>query len=248
MPACASVATMAIAMPVMPMHVAAARRLRVRQPTQRQDEQDGGDQVGERGQGRRASRPPHCFFLNICSMRWVTRKPPKMLTLASMTAMKPNPARPAGHGQPRRQHRAHHDHRGDRVGHRHQRRVQRRGDVPHHVVADEAGHHEDREQEDERLHRLGHRSGGDGHRRGLFGEHVWPGAASRPCLIGQLGGVHALGSPDQAAWLGCELRMHDGATARQQRAFDDLVTVREASARFASLSQNVVRNVSRLRA
>src|SRR5690606_12231139 len=34
------------------------------------------------------------------------------------------------------------DHAGDRVGHRHQRRVQRRGDAPHHVVADEDREHE----------------------------------------------------------------------------------------------------------
>ena len=30
------------------------------------------------------------LFLNIESMRWVTTKPPKMFTLASITAMKPN--------------------------------------------------------------------------------------------------------------------------------------------------------------
>ena len=30
------------------------------------------------------------FFLYMASMRWVTRKPPKMFTLASTNAMKPN--------------------------------------------------------------------------------------------------------------------------------------------------------------
>src|ERR1700761_7008295 len=38
--------------------------------------------------------------------------------------------RPAGRGEPCRQHGADDDHRGDRVGHRHQRRVERRRDVP----------------------------------------------------------------------------------------------------------------------
>src|SRR3546814_1581171 len=33
--------------------------------------------------------PPHFFFRHIDSMRWVTRKPPKMLTLARITARKP---------------------------------------------------------------------------------------------------------------------------------------------------------------
>src|ERR1700761_1247295 len=31
------------------------------------------------------------FFLYIASMRWVTRKPPKMFTLAKMSATKPKP-------------------------------------------------------------------------------------------------------------------------------------------------------------
>src|SRR5262249_21328880 len=47
--------------------------------------------------------------------------------------------------------RADHDDRRDRVGHRHQRRVQRRRDRPHHVVTDEYGEHENREAEHERI-------------------------------------------------------------------------------------------------
>src|SRR6201994_2754303 len=40
-----------------------------------------------------------------------------------------------------------HDHRGDRVGHRHQRRVQRRGYRPHHEIADEHRQHEKQKPE-----------------------------------------------------------------------------------------------------
>ena len=50
-----------------------------------------------------------------------------------------------------REQRADHDHRGDRVGHAHQRRVQRRRHRPHHVVADEHRQHEDRQAEHERI-------------------------------------------------------------------------------------------------
>src|SRR5260370_14158365 len=51
----------------------------------------------------RSSRGPHClrhhevhaahlvFFLYIPSMRWVTRKPPKMFTHAKVSATKPKP-------------------------------------------------------------------------------------------------------------------------------------------------------------
>src|SRR5260370_7912591 len=51
----------------------------------------------------RSSRGPHClrhhevhaahliFFLYIESMRWVTRKPPKILTHAKVNATKPKP-------------------------------------------------------------------------------------------------------------------------------------------------------------
>src|SRR5689334_22855000 len=45
--------------------------------------------------------------------------------------------------------RADHDHRGDRVGDRHQRRVQRGGHRPNHEIADEHGEHENRQPEHE---------------------------------------------------------------------------------------------------
>ena len=94
-------------------------------------------------------------------MRWVTRKPPKMLTEASTSATKPKRLRPARRRRrpPRaavdadREQRADDDHGGDGVGHRHQRRVQRRRHRPDHVVADEDRQHEDREAEDEGVDR-----------------------------------------------------------------------------------------------
>ena len=79
-------------------------------------------------------------------MRCVTMKPPKMLIEASATAMEPNSWATPSPFRPGRQQRADDDHRGDRVGDRHQRRMQRRRHPPHHVVADEAGQHEDGEQ------------------------------------------------------------------------------------------------------
>ena len=52
---------------------------------------------------------------------------------------------------------------------------------------------------------------------------------------------------DQAACGRQEVRMHDGAAAGQHDAFDDVVVSGSFGA-LASLSQNVVRKVSRLRA
>src|SRR5580692_8713249 len=61
--------------------------------------------------------------------------------------------RPAGargnHPDADGQQRADHDHRGDRVGHAHQRRMQRRRHRPHHEIADEHGKHENRQPEHE---------------------------------------------------------------------------------------------------
>jgi hypothetical protein len=83
----------------------------------------------------------------MASMRRVTRKPPKML----MPAMK-MPRAASMRDQPRARsdlhQRAENDDRRDRVGHRHQRRVQRMRHVPDHLEADEHRQHED----DEVLH------------------------------------------------------------------------------------------------
>src|SRR2546430_867457 len=66
--------------------IAAARRGRRGQPFQRQDEADRGDQVPQ----RELVGAHFCFFLNICSMRCVTRKPPATFTEASATAITPS--------------------------------------------------------------------------------------------------------------------------------------------------------------
>src|SRR6202158_5723032 len=55
----------------------------------------------------------------------------------------------ADHRDADREQRADHDHRGDRVGHRHQRRMQRWGHRPHHEIADKHGEHENRQPEHE---------------------------------------------------------------------------------------------------
>src|SRR4029077_21130660 len=69
----------------------------------------------------------------------------------------PRPARTAGdHADADREQRADHDHRGDRVGHRHQRRMQRRGHRPHHEIADENRKHVNRQPEHEGINDLGY--------------------------------------------------------------------------------------------
>ena len=80
---------------------------------------------------------------NIRSMRCVTRNPPAMLIVASRIAAAPRIT--AGRAWPAAelQHAADHDDAADRVGDAHQRRVQRRRDVPDDLPADDAGERED---------------------------------------------------------------------------------------------------------
>jgi hypothetical protein len=67
------------------------------------------------------SAGPHfSFFLYMASIRWVTRKPPKMLTDASTSATNPKPGRPAGQRSTNGQKRADDDDRGNRIRDRHQ--------------------------------------------------------------------------------------------------------------------------------
>jgi hypothetical protein len=89
------------------------------------------------------------YLRNISSMRRVTAKPPNMLIVASPMPPTGQPADPLVRprkvggdlGEIRRDlhQRADGDDAADRVGHAHQRRVQRGGDVSRHHVADEAG-------------------------------------------------------------------------------------------------------------
>src|SRR5215472_1448169 len=71
------------------VEIAGPRRLRRRQAAQRHDEADRRDQIKEGGETLAHRGPRYRFLWNICSMRWVTMKPPKMLTAASVTATKP---------------------------------------------------------------------------------------------------------------------------------------------------------------
>ena len=86
---------------------------------------------------------------NMASMRWVTAKPPKTLMLASRIADGRHERDHEG-GLADLQQRADEDDAGDRVGHRHQRGVQRVVHVPDDVVADHDGQREDRQVADER--------------------------------------------------------------------------------------------------
>ena len=90
---------------------------------------------------------------NICSMRWVTRKPPAMLIVASRTATAPRITDGDVERAADLQHAADDDDAADRVGDAHQRRVQRRRHVPDHLPADEAGQHEHGEVRQERRRR-----------------------------------------------------------------------------------------------
>src|SRR5271165_656311 len=175
------------------------------------------------------------FDLNIESMRCVTTKPPKMLTLASAVA------------ETGCKHGANDDDGADGVGDGHQRRMQRRCDIPDDVVADEARHQENGEQEDEGLDGMGHVRGNRGLRCGL-------------CLQGER--ARFIGNP--TGLIGYRLRVHgslvlyaacagakDGWMMAPFRVSSVPFTISSFSGRevvFASLSQKVVRNVRRLRA
>src|SRR5262249_21364722 len=73
------------------VQIPAPRRVRRGQAAQRHDEADGRDQVEKRREALAHRGPGVRYFLrwNICSIRCVTMKPPKMLTAASVTATKP---------------------------------------------------------------------------------------------------------------------------------------------------------------
>ena len=125
--------------------IADARRPRRGQAAQRQDEKNRRYQIKKRCEIL-AHKPLRYFRRwNICSMRWVTMKPPKILTAARTTATnpmnlaKPNTARP-GSDQC-----AHDDNTRNRVRDTHQRRMQRRGHSPNHVITDKHREHENRQ-------------------------------------------------------------------------------------------------------
>src|SRR5580692_8996374 len=67
--------------------IAPAGGCRTRQSAQRQDEQHTRHEI----QHCRKIATHLNFFLYIASIRWVTRKPPKILTHAKVSATKPKP-------------------------------------------------------------------------------------------------------------------------------------------------------------
>ena len=82
-------------------------------------------------------------------MRCVTRKPPATLMVATSTATAPRTDAAPSPLPRHQQHAADEDDAADGVGDAHQRRVQRRRDVPDDVPADDAGEQEDREVPEE---------------------------------------------------------------------------------------------------
>ena len=109
-------------------------------------------------------------------MRWVTRNPPAILMVAIRTAI---PARMvtrfdwAGNLQQCTDD----DNTADRIGDAHQRGMQRRGNVPDDLVADEAGEHENGQvlHEVRRCHRAktGENKPADDQRDRRFHAHVF---------------------------------------------------------------------------
>src|SRR6185503_6170219 len=73
--------------------VAPARRLRRREPPDAENAEDRSDEVGRADDGRRKGGKTHQalgpFFVNMRSMRSVTRKPPTTFTAPRKTAMNP---------------------------------------------------------------------------------------------------------------------------------------------------------------
>src|SRR5205823_1063604 len=72
-----------------PVDISGPCRLRRGEAAQRHDEADRGNQIEDGRQTLAHRLPRYRFFRNIWSMRWVTMKPPKMLTAARVTATKP---------------------------------------------------------------------------------------------------------------------------------------------------------------
>ena len=81
MPGPNTVAPTASAMPAMPYQTARLALLLAREAAEREDEQDGGREIGGGDETEAHRAPPHDFW-NMASIRRVTRKPPTMLMVA----------------------------------------------------------------------------------------------------------------------------------------------------------------------
>ena len=137
------VARIAIAMPMMPKRLPRRAVSWADRPAEAEDEQHAGDEV--RDSDERFADACCGYFLNIRSMRCVTRKPPATLIVGDRMATAPSTTGGVRAGPLHRQHPADDDDAADRVGDAHERRVQRGRDVPDDLPADEARQHEHRE-------------------------------------------------------------------------------------------------------
>ena len=155
------VAASAMAMPAMPKPLPALAVSCLRQPGEAEDEQQRRDDVGRgrgRDRGHRADRRSGVRVRrgavpreNMPSIRRVTAKPPNMLMLATRIAT--NASTVTARVPADLEQGPDDDDPRDRVGHRHQRRVQRVVHVPDDVEADDDGQGEDGEVLDQRVRR-----------------------------------------------------------------------------------------------
>ena len=126
---------------------ATARGGRRTQPLERQDEQRRRNDVEDLDDVFTTDEAGHglgaLLTLNILSMRSVMMKPPTMLLVAATMAMVPSIVAKRLLPFARENDRAHHGDSVERVGERHERRVEKRGDPPDHLESDERGEHED---------------------------------------------------------------------------------------------------------
>jgi len=158
-----TVASTAMAMPIMPYRLPRRAVSWLEQTAEAQDEEDGCADVGDRLQVlvRHVRASP--YFRNIASMRWVTAKAAEHVDGGEHNASagqatgssRRGGCTVAAIGASDLHQRADDDDAADGVGHAHQRRVQRRLDVPDHHVAHEARQHKHREVRQERCWRVG---------------------------------------------------------------------------------------------
>ncbi len=109
----------------------------MREALEADDERDDREQVDQLD--RLAATHWPSLRLNICSMRSVTTKPPTTLIAPKTTAIRPEDRREPAAAGTRDEDRADDHDAVDRVGARHQRRVQHRRHLRDHLEADEHG-------------------------------------------------------------------------------------------------------------
>ena len=119
-------------------------------PHQREDEQNRGNQVNRLNDGVHVHDLPGSRFLNILSIRSVSRKPLTMFVIEATTATVPRIVVKLGLLAAGQHDRPDHGDGRNGVGQRHQRRVQQPRDVADHQQPGERGQHE-HEQERQKV-------------------------------------------------------------------------------------------------